>query len=760
LWQSDNDDDGNRGTRINFVMEFGNYGFKDQVTGAGWRTPRIGMHDEIPKRHWHLNDPGVIPNLLQTGSGSPTGMLVYEGNQLPSAFHHQMLHCEPGHNIVRAYPVEPKGAGYKANILPLVTSQDEWFRPSDVCVAPDGSVMIADWYDAGVGGHLMADIKRGRIYRIHGTGHEQYTVEAPDLSTSATAAQHLNHPNQETRYLAFQKVSQSLDAQQVLNDLIKQSNDSRLKARAYWCLASLPGDVKAVAQGALDEADPNLQMTGLRIARQFLSTADVLAVNEMALNRTDMQVLREAAISLRFISGTKANEQWVKLAKKYTGGDRWYLEALGIGADLYADARMTAYMRALEKSDLPGSQDIIWRSRSDLTLPHLFDLIQESETAEEMVRYFRAMHFLSPEETKRYLSQALAERKHPQQKAMARYALGSLSPKLLQDSREIRQRVDEILPDLRGTDMWTMVIRNAKLNKEIPALLDSALASTDQNFRNEAAGLVVEVGGHEMITKAYERAQADEKINILDLASRIRSEENRNWLFSILDDPENAVSLSREAAKALSKDWNGMGMLADRLESGAIEGVQADAIATFLTQASRNDVRQRAISWLSEKKGAAPIDLDALAEREGDPMTGRMVFDQYCMACHQVQGRGVNFGPNLSQIGDKLGPTGLLSAIVYPSQGIGFGFEGFNIETKDGTKYSGFIESQTELELTLRMMGGITHTLSLKEIVSQEPMGESLMTANLHQLMDEDELVDLMAYLSSLKAEDEGTPAD
>ncbi|NND05312.1 MAG: dehydrogenase, partial [Saprospiraceae bacterium] len=42
LWQSDNDDDGNRGTRINFVMEFGNYGFKDQVTGAGWRTPRIG----------------------------------------------------------------------------------------------------------------------------------------------------------------------------------------------------------------------------------------------------------------------------------------------------------------------------------------------------------------------------------------------------------------------------------------------------------------------------------------------------------------------------------------------------------------------------------------------------------------------------------------------------------------------------------------------------------------------------------------------
>ena len=36
MWQSDNDDDGNKGTRINYVMEFGNYGFKDEMTGASW----------------------------------------------------------------------------------------------------------------------------------------------------------------------------------------------------------------------------------------------------------------------------------------------------------------------------------------------------------------------------------------------------------------------------------------------------------------------------------------------------------------------------------------------------------------------------------------------------------------------------------------------------------------------------------------------------------------------------------------------------
>ncbi|MEL6109001.1 MAG: PVC-type heme-binding CxxCH protein, partial [Planctomycetota bacterium] len=144
LWQSDNDDDGNRGTRINFVMEHGNYGYRDEKTGAGWRETRLNQEDEIMHRHWHLNDPGVVPNLIQTGAGSPSGICVYEGRLLPKRFWDQVIHCDPGPNVVRAYPTEPEGAGYKATIDPLMTGTvDRWFRPADVCVAPDGSVGYA-----------------------------------------------------------------------------------------------------------------------------------------------------------------------------------------------------------------------------------------------------------------------------------------------------------------------------------------------------------------------------------------------------------------------------------------------------------------------------------------------------------------------------------------------------------------------------------------------------------------------------------------
>jgi putative membrane-bound dehydrogenase-like protein len=51
LWQSDNDDDGNKGVRINYVMPYGNYGYRDEMTGAGWQATRTNIEDSIPMRH-------------------------------------------------------------------------------------------------------------------------------------------------------------------------------------------------------------------------------------------------------------------------------------------------------------------------------------------------------------------------------------------------------------------------------------------------------------------------------------------------------------------------------------------------------------------------------------------------------------------------------------------------------------------------------------------------------------------------------------
>ena len=38
VWQSDNDDDGNQGVRINYVMEGGNFGYTGPMAPAGAAT--------------------------------------------------------------------------------------------------------------------------------------------------------------------------------------------------------------------------------------------------------------------------------------------------------------------------------------------------------------------------------------------------------------------------------------------------------------------------------------------------------------------------------------------------------------------------------------------------------------------------------------------------------------------------------------------------------------------------------------------------
>src|SRR2546425_243171 len=74
MWQSDNDDDGNRGVRINYVMEYGNFGYADEMTGAAWpeawsEAKSKGVaEDEKVFYEWHQYDPGVVPNLLHTGA--------------------------------------------------------------------------------------------------------------------------------------------------------------------------------------------------------------------------------------------------------------------------------------------------------------------------------------------------------------------------------------------------------------------------------------------------------------------------------------------------------------------------------------------------------------------------------------------------------------------------------------------------------------------------------------------------------------------
>ena len=395
LWQSDNDDDGNRGVRINYVMEFGNFGYQDEITGAGWMEAwkKANAKEKIPddekwRYHWHQDDPGVVPNLLNTGAGSPCGILVYEGDLLPKLFQNQIIHADAGPRTVRAYPVTLDGAGYKADTLDILSGGDSWYRPSDVCVAPDGSLFIADWNDPGVGGHNMGDNKpeslRGRVYRVAPKG-QKYSVPSEKS---------LRSPNLAARYEAWTELhNRGAAAEADLKKLWSDSNP-RIRARALQLLARIKGKEQTYIQAAAKDKDADIRITALRITRSLKT--DVIPLVKQLANDKSPQVRRECAIALRHISSPDAPKLWATLAKQHDPKDRWYLEALGIGMDKQEEKFFQAWLAEVgDKWNTPAGRDIVWRSRTSKTPALLAKLITDKNIPEnDKNRYLRALDFI------------------------------------------------------------------------------------------------------------------------------------------------------------------------------------------------------------------------------------------------------------------------------------------------------------------------------------------------------------------------------
>jgi hypothetical protein len=238
-------------------------------------------------------------------------------------------------------------------------------------VGPDGAIYVCDWYDPGVGGHATGDTgtakhgndwhqMHGRVYRI---APENFTPSAPKLDLASVPGQlaALDSPNVATRYLGYTKLAGSLDNPAVVDALKQQFKTAKhdwLRARALWLLARTRNGSEFVKEGLTDK-DAAIRVTSLRAARRI--KLDVTQFADKVLNDPAPAMWRELCIALQFDQSAKALPLIVKLADKYNGTDRWYLEAVGIAANGREKEVLAAWEKEHQNKDAKNNEGIAWR---------------------------------------------------------------------------------------------------------------------------------------------------------------------------------------------------------------------------------------------------------------------------------------------------------------------------------------------------------------------------------------------------------------
>ena len=802
---SDNDDDGNRGSRVIWVMDGGSYGY---------RTPGS-------PRHWGEEVPGNVPKLVGTGNGSPCGIMVYEGSLLPGAYKGCLFEADAGTRQINFFPIQRHASSFRTDYKVLLASDDPWFRPVDMTAAPDGSVFVADWYDAGVGGHSFRDQDTGRIYRVAPKG-DKAPVARPDFATIPGLLDLLKSPVVASQDAARRSlIARGAEAKAALAELFAHG-DPIGRARALWVRHAIEGDAVAVA--ALKDADPAIREQAVRILgrdvsqvgsvvftrpeakKPFAAMAHLKDLLPMA-DDADPGVRRELILALRWLPTAQVGVALKTLTKAWDGQDRWYLEALGLALL----GRESVYLTELFDGPTFGDLDLDKAGQDGhVALPPYFP-------ADRNEAYIAAG---TPDLPATALSKSLglAWRVHrPESLAMLR----KIAPTLA--ASELQQAFDDVIMQDHDKDAAVLVAeqalqavdagrkfalmaalgrglggswREARGAAPVIRLIESsladpgsripgiglALASYDGRYGPtlmgfakdekapetvriaavQAVGRLRPAGTPEFIDGLIARAKQGGSTPVAEAAVRALPDlrEANSQLLEMVAGGDFPLGLRREALRVYARPRNGGGRK-------VIELVKAqklpDDLKSEAASIAHNDadgrVRNDAASLLPLPRAASGRPLPPIRElvaRAGDADRGREAFARAgsanaCATCHRVQGQGQWIGPDLSTIGTKYGKDELLRSILYPSAAIGYNYRSSILALADGRVLTGLIVEEAPDRIVLKTADGKRQAIRPADIEDRKSSEVSLMPEGLAEAMTDRDLVDLLAFLTTLR---------
>ncbi len=347
--------------------------------------------------------------------------------------------------------------------------------------------------------------------------------------------------------------------------------------------------------------------------------------------------------------------------------------------------------------------------------------------------------------------------------ALAVEALTRLEGVDLNANAALKGRILQVLDKTRGTPAFVKLVQHFKLPDQNAGLLEVAVSQPSGESGVEAMRLVLASGGAALVRQALEGTNTPAATRTAEALGNAGDKQAVSLLLPLLVDSTREAAVRRQAVRSLARTSDGAGELLKLAKGEKLADDLKFTASAELNAVRWPEIKAEAAKILPPAQGqnATPLPpLSELVKMKGDPANGARIFTNAspgCANCHVVRGRGVELGPNLSEVGTKLGKDALIESILEPSSGVSFGYEAWNFTLKNGDEVFGLVASETADEITVKNFGGIVTRLMKSELASRQQSKLSIMPAGLQAAMTMQELVDLVEYLASLKKSD-GAP--
>lgn len=174
-------------------------------------------------------------------------------------------------------------------------------------------------------------------------------------------------------------------------------------------------------------------------------------------------------------------------------------------------------------------------------------------------------------------------------------------------------------------------------------------------------------------------------------------------------------------------------------------------IRTELKNANVYDAKKVIVNAIEVPEAPAGTftEQDVLA-KTGDAAKGAALA-QSCTMCHQLNGNGPAYGPELKGWASRQSREALVRAIVNPSADIALGYEGVTLKLKAGGKIDGRLLSNND-PIVITSTGGATQLVPKDRVVGgNTKMTHSLMMSGEQLGLKAQDIADIAAYLASYK---------